>query len=351
MSNPWNHDEPWSVDNIWTVSQPIIEGITRRIWGDPSKKISGDPSQWWVDYICSTHLAHAFKSSRSEGKKSPESYRCLVIGSTELRVEKCLWDFGYVGEMVSADVADKALARCRAEAERMGKTKTAFVVADLNTDRLPGPFDFIVAGGVLHHLTNHEACLDMLRRELLPGGLLIAAEFTGPYRFQLPPTQTALINATLALMPAAMRNPPVPDRPAMEPLPVEEHWRRPFAPIAEKTLASIDPTEAISGHRLDDNLLAQFDVVERIPLGGTLTTYLHDWLDYRTTNNGPLRQWMETFVDVESRLIAVGLLNSDFTFYVLKNRARSLWPPYIRERAVALAGWRRRRPRRSPTTL
>src|SRR5690242_13224926 len=123
--NPWNSDTPWAVDNIWTVSSPIIEAR--------AKKISGDPSKDWLQYACEAHLAQTFGRTAS-------GHRCLVMGSTELRVEKTLWQYGYDGEIVSTDIADKAMARSRVEAERMGKRNATFVVADLNTARPTGPF-------------------------------------------------------------------------------------------------------------------------------------------------------------------------------------------------------------------
>jgi SAM-dependent methyltransferase len=273
-----------------------------------------------VCYRQGTRLAPALLGYAGKGpKKRPEDYRCLILGSTELEVEKSLWGLGFVGEIVSSDIAEKAMARCRDQARARGQMNVNFVVADLNTDRFEGTFDFVIANGILHHIIEQERCLDMLNSALAPDGYLIASEFTGPRRFQLPQAQVDWTNSILRLAPEELRMPLTLDRP--------------FSPPSEELLISIDPTEAISGHLLDANLRSRFDVVERRLGGGTLTTYLHEWIDYRKTNEGPFEKWMRAFVDVENRLIASGMLNSDFTFYVARKFQRApAWSKIFRRR-------------------
>jgi SAM-dependent methyltransferase len=204
MSNPWNTETPWSVDNIWTVSKPVTQSM--------AFKVTGHPDKGWQQYICETHLAPALVGYAGKVSKRPEDYRCLILGSTELEVEKSLWAFGFVGEILSSDIAEKAMARCRDQAKALGKLNASFVVADLNTDRFDGAFDFIIANGILHHIVEQGPCLDMLNSALAPGGILIASEFTGPYRFQLPQVQVDWINSILRLAPEDLRMPGTLDR-------------------------------------------------------------------------------------------------------------------------------------------
>jgi hypothetical protein len=80
----------------------------------------------------------------------------------------------------------------------------------------------------------------------------------------------------------------------------------------------MDPSEAISGYRLDQALQKHFGVIERKPVGGTLTTYLQEYVDYRLAGQFPYSKWTELAIDLEWALIERGVLNSDFVFYVLK---------------------------------
>ena len=320
MNNPWNSERPWDVENIWVKSEPIMNSMT--------EKRTGDPGEPWRDYICRKFMwpalsnwtarvkpeqkAHAHRFVTS---KPTDRYRCLVLGSTEAAVEKALWDWGFTGEIIVSEVADKALSRTKALAESTGHDNTRFLLADLNTHRFDGNFDYIIANGVLHHIQNIEWCIEGLATCLAPNGLIIASEYTGPFRFQMPRTQVEWINAVLALAPACVRLNSKNDV-DVGPCSPAEHWARPYTPPTENQMMGIDPTEAVGGYILDDLFRRHFEIVQYSQLGGTLTTYLHDHIDYRKTNDGPGRAWMEAVIALEERLIASGTLNCDFTFYV-----------------------------------
>ncbi len=47
-------------------------------------------------------------------------------------------------------------------------------------------FDFIIAEGVLHHISNIESCLLMLNGCLKDDGKMFVTEFEGPFRFHFP---------------------------------------------------------------------------------------------------------------------------------------------------------------------
>jgi hypothetical protein len=179
----------------------------------------------------------------------------------------------------------------------------------------PGKFDFIIAEGVLHHITNLDHCLRSIRGAMNEGAILIAPEFTGPYRYQLPVEQVFWINHILHLMPRAVRIGVTGSPEDLLPL---EPGERPYAPPSEEFVATMDPSEAISGYRLDQALQKHFGVIERKPVGGTLTTYLQEYVDYRLAGQFPYSKWTELAIDLEWALIERGVLNSDFVFYVLK---------------------------------
>ena len=293
-----------------------------------SRKISGVESVNWLRYVAECYMGPALgnwerltpaerRRTFSEVKvKNPAEYRCLILGSNEGDVERVLCEWGFAGEIVATDIAQNALARAEAEARRLGYANIRHVQADLNVDAIPGKFDFVIAKGVLHHIENLGRCLRMIRSLMPSHGLLIAREFTGPFRFQLPDEQIYWINQVLKLLPRGVRF-GLTGKPD-DLLPAGEG--DPYACHSEESIAQFDASEAISGHLLDAALVSMFDVVERKPLGGTLMTYLHEHLNYRLAGEHPYRLWTQVAVDLESALIDRGVLNSDYVFYVLKKR-------------------------------
>ena len=323
-NNPWDLDVPYAPDNIWTHSNAITSDMGLKTTGVVGKSMHQFICEKYLwpslqNWNAMTHSDIKRQAYQFKNMKKPQSYRCLIMGSTELEIEKFLWHWGYVGELLIVDIAEKALMRCKKEADSMGKKNINFVVEDLNTATFDGKFDFVITNGILHHLECQANCLDMINSVLTAEGLLLAVEYTGPFRFQLPKLQVDWINGLLAMMPAGLRL-PASEHNGMAPLPADAHWSRPFKPIAEELLISIDPTEALTGHILEDNLLSRFDLIQHSQAGGTLSTYLHEHLDYKKTNETPLKQWMESPIGVETKLIEDGVLKSDFSFYVMKRR-------------------------------
>ena len=92
-------------------------------------------------------------------------------------MERLLCENGFKGEIIASDIAAKALGRAEKVAREKGYQNIKYVVADLNKDRFEGPFDFVIAEGVLHHIEKIEGCLRWLSEALTPEGYLFAAEF------------------------------------------------------------------------------------------------------------------------------------------------------------------------------
>jgi hypothetical protein len=147
-------------------------------------------------------------------------------------------------------------------------------------------------------------------------GLLLGAEFTGPFRFQLPVEQVywIWINHVLRLLPRGVRFGLMGS--AEDLLPAGDG--DPYFPPKEQTIVALDPSEAICSHVLDASLLSMFNVIERKPLGGTLMTYIHEQVDYRLAGEPPYSLWAQLAIDLESALIDRHLLNSDDVFYALR---------------------------------
>jgi len=218
---------------MWIGSTECVKRI--------QQKISGDERVPWLQYVMNTYMAPAL--GRAETRRPRESYRCLLLGSNEGHMERTLAENGFRGEIVATDIAEKALARARPKSDALGLTNIRHVQMDLNTDSIEGPFDFVIAEGVLHHLVNVERCLRQVDSALRDDGVFVMVEFEGAVRFQLPDLQLRWINAALNVLPKALR--PFPQAPEPEsPATGEEnarvyHPRPPTGTILSRPVAEV----------------------------------------------------------------------------------------------------------------
>src|SRR5262249_51989228 len=215
-----------------------------------------------------------------------------------------LCEGGFVGPIVASDIADRALARAAEQARAAGYANIRHIQADLNTADLAsphfgGPFDFVLAEGVLHHIGGTERCLRMLHESLPPDGCLAMVEYEGPVRFQMTERQTRWINAALATMPRWLRPLP-PDEDQDLPISAEELANVYFIPPPEDLVAAADPTEAIAGVALKTLVPQVFEIVERRGYGGTLLQYIPDHFDFRRANQDPASErWLKLLIEME----------------------------------------------------
>jgi hypothetical protein len=168
---------------------------------------------------------------------------------------------------------------------------------------------------------NVERCLGMLPSCLKDGGLIFAVEFEGAFRFKLQELQVRWINAALRVLPKALR--PVLPGPGGDGPASEEENRTIFCLLApEEAAASFDPIEAYSGRDLKRLIPQIFEIVERTGYGGTLLSYMASHFDFERSNRDPFaRHWLEVLCHIEDSVIASGILEDEFIFYVLRKKA------------------------------
>ncbi|MGD0387370.1 MAG: class I SAM-dependent methyltransferase [Tepidisphaeraceae bacterium] len=310
-ANPWNADVPFSYSSMWLGSAECLRVVQR--------KTSHDETLHWLRYSIREYFKPALDDSAA--RKPRDEYRCLILGANEGWMERLLCQSGFKGRIIASDIASKALARAEQRAREEGYPNVQYVVADLNKDRFEGPFDFIIAEGVLHHIANIEPCLRTLAESLTPDGYLFAAEFEGPVRFQLSALQTRWINAALAVLPKVLRPLPPGDEPLFPATP-QQNASIQYAPPSEQSIAAFDPSEAICGPTLKRLIPQVFQIVERNPFGGTLLSYMTAHFDFARANSDEFsRQWLKLLIHLEDTLIKTGILQDEFVFYVLKRKA------------------------------
>lgn len=135
---------------------------------------------------------------------------------------------------------------------------------------------------------------------LVPGGVLIASEFTGPKRYAYTDAQVALINEGVNLLPRELLEP--------------------FAVSSLKSKLEADPSESISTDTIEPALRAVFDEVEAIPFGGNvlmraLTTRTIEAFD---AANPEHTAGMAALIELDAAAYAAA--PSDHTFFVARKR-------------------------------
>jgi SAM-dependent methyltransferase len=302
-ANPWNDDAPYSYTGNWLASKATGRMINRRI--------SGDPEVDWMAHVIKTYIPSAC-----------EDLSCLILGSNEGYSERALCEAGFKGRIVATDIADKALDRARAKARELGYTNIEHVMADLNTANFSGPFELIIAEGVLHHIENIERCLDMLNAALALDGHLVGVEFEGPFRFQLSEKQVHWINAVLGAVPRRLRPLPRDDRGDFPPS-SDERQKVWYSSPSEEAIRAFDPSEAISGPALTKLMPLKFDMVRRVGFGGPVLSYIAGHFDFDAANRDEsAARWLDLLLQIERTLIDDGILEDEFYFYVARRRSR-----------------------------
>jgi SAM-dependent methyltransferase len=224
---------------------------------------------------------------------------------------------------VATDIANNALRRAQQQSEVLGHHNIRHVIHDLNVppgDKFGGPFDFIFAEGVLHHIKNIGPCLEACNRLLKPDGLMFALEFEGPFRFQLSELQTRWINTALAVLPRGLR--PFSDgKDVHTPAGPEYSQKFSFVAPSEDSIAQMDPSEALTGPEIKKLIPEMFDIVERKGFGGTLLSYMTCHFDFKRSNTDAYAdRWLKVLMEIEHALIDTGILDDEFVYYVLKKK-------------------------------
>lgn len=300
--NPWNADRPMSYSGMWLGTRIVQSHIQR--------KVSGNPEQSWLAYAAGRYFDPVLRDP---------SKRCLILGANEGWIERDLRARGFQCQICASDIADKALTRAREASSALGYRDIEYRVADLNTDSFEGPFDGIIAEGVLHHIENTERLLVHLHDLLTPDGILVGVEFEGPFRFQLSELQVRWINAALACVPGELR----------------PHWRGPrlvppdpayvkeihYVCPSEESVKQMDPSEAVAGPALKALIPQVFRVIEKKGFGGTLLSYMGGHFPFELADSDPfVGAFLELLISIEDQVIRAGVLEDEFVFYVLGKR-------------------------------
>lgn len=220
-------------------------------------QISGHPDIDYLDYIKRDYLG------------VPASLG-LNVGCGHGELERLIIQRGLAKQMHGFDISSPAVECAREEAEKAQLSdRIAYFTADANyLDRsgVETNYDVIFISMALHHMAHLRQCLQNLYDRLKPGGLLVANEFIGPYRFQWTDAQLDIVNRLLRRLPGDLtRNLRVPT----------QNKRRIERPTLEYMIEHM-AFESICSHEIADALAERFEIVERKNYGGAILHLLFE---------------------------------------------------------------------------
>ena len=132
---------------------------------------------------------------------------CLSICCGFGELERILARLGAFQRCTGVDIAEGAIAEARRVAQEEGLGGLSYAVIDLESATLePESVELVWANGALHHIARLEHLVEQAYLALRPGGMMIANEYIGPDHHQLGPRAVELVNATIHLIPADLRD-------------------------------------------------------------------------------------------------------------------------------------------------
>lgn len=240
----------------------------------------------------------------------------LNVGCGHGELEQLLVKRKLVETMHGFDVSAGAVeaAKKAAEEEKL-QDQVQYFVADANhLDDAPLAEQYDVAYGfmALHHIVDLEACLDGISKRLKPGGLLIANEFVGPYRFQWTDKQLDIANQLLKCFPVELT------RNIREPEKLKRRVERPSIKFMKQYMAF----ESVCSDRIVKALHDRFDVLEQKDYGGTILHILFEAImgNFKEETNREHAALVRMVAACEETLLKHGGLEHDHTFMVCRKK-------------------------------
>jgi SAM-dependent methyltransferase len=258
--------------------------------------------------------------------------RMLSIGCGTGALERHLSVLSAFRECDAWDIAPAAIETARRLALEQGLQGIRYEVRDANAAEIPaGRYDAVWFNSSLHHIEALESVCEAVARSLKPGGWLFLHEYVGPSVFDFPPRQQEVIRAAFDLIPPRFRRRFGPDGFATAP-----------AIPSPAAVAAVDPSEAVRSADILEVVGHYFDVVECNPAGGTVLQFLLHGIagNFRPEDPESMKV-LDLLIRIESTLIEVGDLRSDFV--VVMARRRGTPAPSLRRPAPAAAptrAWR-----------
>jgi SAM-dependent methyltransferase len=261
-----------------------------------NRTATGNPSQDWLSHVRMHHLGATVRN-------------VLVLNCGFGYLERALARQGGIRKIVAVDANPDAVARARLQAERLHLPVISYAVFDPERDPLPaGPWDAVLAEGLLHHVLGLEDLYARIHAELSPRGRVVFSDYTGPARFQHGEQTWQMVDRYFRLLPEHVRRDPQSGR-------VE--WSRERVDAAR--LSRDLPAEAARSVEILPLARRAFAGRAELSGGGGL---LHPLLGGRAIlfRAGEDERLLEVLCTAEAELAATGVLPSIFTVFIGERR-------------------------------
>ena len=257
---------------------------------------TGDPNQDWLSHV---RLRHFSASAR----------RILVLNCGLGYLERALARQGGRVEILAVDANPDAVARARLQAERHHLPSISYAVLDPEHDALPaGPWDAVLAEGLLHHTLGLEELFARVHAELSPRGRVAFSDYTGPARFRHAEQTWEMVDRYFRLLPEHVRRDPESGHIA---------WSRERPDPAR--LARETPAEAARSEEILPLARREFARCAELSGGGGLLHPLLSGLATRFRLDEDERLF-EVLCAAEAELAAAGLAPPIFTVFIGERR-------------------------------
>jgi SAM-dependent methyltransferase len=258
----------------------------------------------WLDWTLDRHLTPL--RQRLGHDLSLASFGCGPGGIEEA----ILRDGGWPLRKITLYEYDEALLQDARRKIQAFPIESEFLAFDFNhPPAVDRSFDVVFFCHALHHCSDLERFLPFLNRIVSPGGLILGLDYFGPPRLQMDREARRLAEAIFASLPSHLRVNLKAERVGQ----VDERLTLPTI----QSVASYDPSEAPRSADLRSMLFSAFDVVEVLPMGGTL---LRNLLADRAGNfqSEGDRAVLDLMMMIERLAIETRLIASDDLYFVVK---------------------------------
>lgn len=302
------------VQNVWNraAQDGFLRDLMRRSWGhipqineNHSYLVTGSRDHHWIRYMRDRYFRDGFAGD------------ALSLGCGEGHFDRTCKEMGFrFRSFTGIDISPAATQKAQELADAIPLSpKTHYFAADLNQYELPRQsYDFIFYFHALHHVEALEMTLRSVAAALRPGGLFMVNEFVGPSRFQWTPTQVAMANRLIKMLPEDLRLDLTGDGRRLK--------TKSVTPTPEELIAG-DPSEAVRSADIDRVLKEHFDIIEEKPWGGTLNYLVFENIAGNFNPKNPYHLCIiELLIHHENTLIEHEIIPSDFKVYMAKPKRR-----------------------------
>ncbi len=257
---------------------------------------TGNADQDWLSHVRMHHLGATLRN-------------VLVLNCGLGYLERALARQGGIEKIVAVDADPNALARARLQAERLHLPTISYAVLDPEREELPaGPWEAVLAEGLLHHVVGLEDLCARIGAQLSPRGRVVFSDYTGPARFQHGEQTWQMVDRYFRLLPEHVRRDPQSGRIA---------WSR--ERVDATRLARELPAEAARSEEILPLARRTFARCAELSGGGGLLHPLLGGLETRF-RAGEDERLLEVLCAAEADLAATGMAPPIFTVFVGERR-------------------------------